>query len=242
MLLLGIPRPVSGDWAGKTGSWQVFTIRTARPQCFAECFPGTAFSPRFGAHPNSSAKGRARPPRYTSPSSEDSSAKGARRGHAAPSPQPPPPEGRGSIGAETPRQCRRTGAIPTSYPPPLGGGAGGGVSSGRLRRRPFRFCPTFAEESSEEGEVGERSEPGGGGASPIPIAGRASPQGESSGGPKRPHRPRCARPLPPLKRGKDILRRPCRFAEDSIRGRRGDRRSGSDGKDARGALGTHFGR
>ncbi len=70
---------------------------------------------------------------------------------AAPSPRPPPPEGRGSIGAETRRRCRRTAAIPTSYPPPLGGGAGGGVSSGRLRRRPFRFCPTVAEESSAKG-------------------------------------------------------------------------------------------
>ncbi len=167
-----------------------------------------------------------------------------RRAPWARGPLPPTP----SPGGEGEHRCGDAAPMPKNrrnsnvLPPPLGGGAGGGVSLGRVRRRPFWLCLTFAEESSEEGEVGERSEPGGGGASPIPIAGRASPQGESSGGPKRPHRPRCARPLPPLKRGKDILRRPCRFAEDSIRGRWGDRRSGSDGKDARGALGTHFGR
>ena len=61
-------------------------------------------------------------------------------------------------------------------------------------------APLYTSPSSE-GEVGERSEPGGGGvrrrrAPPVraAILRNARPH---------PHRPRSARPLPPLKRGKD---------------------------------------
>ncbi len=177
---------------------------------------------------------------------------------AAPSPQPPPPEGRGSIGAETPHRCRRTGAIPTSYPPPLGGGAGGGVSSGRVRRRPFRFCPTFAEESSAKGArrplknparpPPPTPSPGGegeyrcGDAAPMPENRRnsnvlpPSPWGRGQGEGYRREGSAAAhfgfaRHLPriPLQRGRYGARRPDSRAADARAAGRGERGSGIAG-------------
>ena len=120
---------------------------------------------------------------------------------------PPPPRGGGKalglhryfgFGGAFPHQC--------SPSPP--------VSSAKGSARPQHYTSP-----SLEGEVGERSEPGGGGASPVPIAGRASPQGEFFGGPTHPHRPRYARPLPPLKRGKDISCGAKPFRRGILRGR-----------------------
>ncbi len=48
MLLPGRPRPVSGEWAGKTESWPVFPTRTARAPHFAENAPERPFSQRLG--------------------------------------------------------------------------------------------------------------------------------------------------------------------------------------------------
>ena len=91
----------------------------------------------------------------------------------------------------------------------------------RLRRRP-KTPPSTPDESgatspSEEGEGSplwreavlqrhplQRGRPGGGAAAPVPNAGRASPRGNSAGGPEHPHPLRFAPGLPPLKRGKDI--------------------------------------
>ena len=71
-------------------------------------------------------------------------------------------------------------------------------SSAKSRARPRRY----ASPASEGG--GPDKNRGGGGAAPVPVAGRASPQGGTSGGPKHPHPLRFAPGLPPLKRGKDI--------------------------------------
>ncbi len=91
---------------------------------------GTALSQRFGPRPCAPSPGG------------DSSAKEASRTHA-PSPRPPPPEGRGSFVPETPRQSRKTAAIPTPCPPPLGGGAGGRGIAGKDPPLPNFALPDF---------------------------------------------------------------------------------------------------
>ncbi len=64
-----------------------------------------------------------------------------------PLPPTPSPGGEGELRSGNAAPKPKTAAIPRHYPPPLGGG----VSRGR-RRHPLWLCPTFAEESSEEGE------------------------------------------------------------------------------------------